>query len=102
MESEEGHAQSGVKHFGLDAVDILILEALNGTPAARAGCLIALVLTGALEKLFQLLATAAGREAARDRKWLKAGRNENEAALALALDYARSFIAEFLVGTNYP
>ena len=97
MQAEQRHAQRGVQDFGLDAVDILILDALDRIPSARARGLVALVLIGVAEERLELLAAAACGKSAGDRERRDVGRDEEELALGLALDDLGRAIAPFAI-----
>jgi hypothetical protein len=96
---EQAHAEARVQHLGVDAVELLVLDALDRVPAARPRGLVALV-----EQLLELLARTPGREPARDRERRRALRDEEvaRALAALVLDHLRRALAEAPVDARLP
>src|SRR5262249_38793311 len=97
IESEERHPQRRVDHLGLNAVDVLIFDALCGIPSAGTSGLVAF-----LEVLFQLLAALADAETAGDGEWPHAGREEKVALAGFALYDFGCAVAELVVKPFLP
>src|SRR5260370_9800811 len=57
---EERHAEGSVEHFGLDAIDVLVLDALGRIPSPRPRCLVP-----SFHVLLDLFAAPSGAQAAR-------------------------------------
>src|SRR5712692_1702590 len=89
---EERHAEGSVEHFGLDAVDILVLDALGRVPSARTRCLVA-----SFHMLFELFTAAAGAEAARNRERIKPRAGEDKTLAVRLRDYSWSLVLELFV-----
>src|SRR5713226_6608611 len=89
---EERHAEGSVEHLGLDAIDILILDALGRVPSARTRCLVA-----SFHVLLQFFAAAAGTEAARHGERTKPRAREDKALAVRLRDYSWSLVLKLFV-----
>src|SRR5216683_2309947 len=89
---EERHAEGSVEHFGLDAVDILVLDALGRVPSARTRCLVA-----SFHVLLQFFAAAAGTEAARHGERTKPRAREDKTLAVRLRDYSWSLVLKLFV-----
>jgi hypothetical protein len=94
-QAEQRHAQRGVEHLGLDAVDFLILDALHRIPAAgpRVG-------VGLGRELLEHRAAGAVAESAADRKGAQARREKYRALFIV--DHARGAFGKLLVHPRRP
>ena len=97
LQTKQRHAQGGVQHLGLHAVNVLVLEALGRIPAAGPGRLIALV-----QMVFEFLAAAAGAKAARNRKGLDVGRDKDIRRFSGVFDDLGGLVAVFFIQALLP
>src|SRR5437660_7036602 len=97
VEPEQRHSERRVQHLRLDAVDLLILDALDGVPSTGTRRLVA-----PLHMIAQLLAAATGAEAARYWKRADARRDEDIALAVRALLHMGRAIPELLVEPRLP
>src|SRR5437867_12610323 len=92
FKTEQRHAERGVEHLGLDAVDLLVFDPLDWVPAARTGGLIALG-----QMVFEFLARPAGAKATGHRKRLDPLGHKEAAGLIRILDQLRRTLRESVI-----